>query len=257
MVIMHNNHHINNLKENGYTVLKNVYSEEEITFLRNSFIEYFNEGGGFIVDTIKTRMKRIRKNIYQKLRGEDFISKVAKVKVDWFKESKLSIYRDLTLKKLNAEILSTILNEKIIFAERNDFHINTNADWHKDVLNRGAKNFQKNSPWEPEGINQMKIYTAITYLQKIPKDEGFMIKKGSHLKSDYTSGENYIISDEVKLGDVILFDIRLTHRPVYSEKYNRLFFSTSYGVENKYLHQYIKGTLYRQRIQNAQNKLHY
>lgn len=254
---MKNNQQMNKLIENGYIIIKNVYSEEEINFIRNGFTEYFNQGGGYVVDTMKTRLKRIRKNIFRKITGKSFLKKIARVKVDWFKEPKLSVYKNLALSRLNKNILSSILNQEIIFAERNDFHINTNAHWHKDVLNRGAKKFQIDDPWGDKGIKNMKIYTAITYLQEIPENEGFMIKKYSHLKSDYESGVDYIISGEHQLGDVILFDIRLTHRPVYSEEYDRLFFSTSYGVKNKYLDQYVNGTLYRQRIQNTKNKHHY
>ena len=251
------NSHKDELEKNGYTIIKNVYSDNEINFLRNGFIQHFDNGGGFIVSTLKTRLKKIIYNLKFFFKKKNFIKRKARVDVDWYKDLSLNNLKEIATSKLNEHILSDLIGEDIIFAERNDFHINTNAEWHKDILNRGARKFQIDNPWSIEGINNSKIYAAITYLQTIPNGEGLMIKKYSHLTNDVDFGEDYLISNEVELGDTIIFDIRLTHKPIFSGNYDRVFFSTGYGIKSKYLDQYIEGTLYRQKTQRDSEKLHY
>lgn len=212
------------LKE-GYGIAKGVFSKDEISLARELSLEYFKNGGGFNNST-------------------------GRAKPDWIKEESLVRLKELIFSKNIDKIIERVIGEQVEFIGHNDLHINRNVGWHKDRLNNEARKFEVNSPWEVVDNQTMKIYKANIYLQDHSNNhDGLIVKSGTHLKEHFDCGK--IVPIKPMVGDVVIFDQRITHMAQWSGGYDRLLICVGYGVKNCIFDQFKKGTEFRQNKQNG------
>ena len=213
------------LKKDGFVLIPDVFQPEQIKKIRSLCYEYFSRGGGF------------------KNAG-------GHAKPDWIKEPFLSdalrIYDLENVKR----IVSENVGEDVDFVGHNDLHLNRTVGWHKDRLNGEARKFEINSPWEKVGGETMKIYKVNFYLQDhSDNNDGLTVRVGSHTTPDM--GEGPIVQVRPRLGDIILFDQRITHMARWSGGYNRFLICMGFGIKNMFFEQFKKGTEFRQNKQNG------
>ena len=213
------------LLRDGFTIIKNFFTEEEVNYFRKSSLQYFSSNGGFLDSS-------------------------GRAKPDWIKEeSLLPLYQKWNSKKIEKTIESYI-GENVEFIGHNDLHINRNAGWHKDRLNGEARKFELNSPWDVVSDQSMKIYKVNFYMQSHKNNQdGLTVIKKSHHHSDMGSLRD-AITLHPDLGDIVIFDQRITHMGKWSGGYDRILLCMGYGVKNIFFEQFKKGTEYRQNKQN-------
>ena len=120
------------LKENGYFIIKNVFTENEINNYRNIILNYkknnktINHAGGITIpDFIKIKdleeISLIRNNI-----------------------------------KIN-KVLKTIFDDNYRFCSHNDIGINRIVGWHKDKLNGDYSKYETVDIWSSINVKNMKL----------------------------------------------------------------------------------------------------
>lgn len=215
------------LLEKGFIIVKNVFTEEEVSFFRKISLEYFNNKGGFASST-------------------------GRAKPDWIKEDRLSLLYEKWRYKNMESIIEGLVGEKVEFVGHNDLHLNRNTNWHKDRLNDEARKFELNSPWETIDGQTMKIYKVNFYMQShLNNQDGLAVILGSHKTEEIDTSKNliYLCPD---IGDIVIFDQRITHMGRWSKGYDRILLCMGYGVKNIFFEQFKNGTEFRQ---NKQNRL--
>lgn len=209
----------------GYLVIEDIFTKEEVEFCRNISLEYFKKGGGFRNST-------------------------GKAKPDWIKEEELKPLYNLLASKNLEKIVENLIGEPVEFVGHNDLHINRNVGWHKDRLNNDARKYEVSSPWDNVNGETMKIYKINFYLQShSDNSDGLVVKHGSHKVENMSEGQDVILRPN--LGDIVVFDQRITHMAKWSGGYNRLLICMGYGVKNLFFEQFKLGTEYRQNKQNG------
>lgn len=213
------------LDKAGFVVIKSVFSVEQIEKMRKIALKFFSSGGGLS-------------------NAGGF------AKPDWIKADELtSLLEEFNLNKMES-LISKYVGESVCFIGHNDLHLNRSVGWHKDQLNGEARKYQLNSPWETVNGETMKIYKVNLYLQDHSgNNDGLTVRIGSHKFPQIGRG----IVGQVKpsIGDIILFDQRISHKAIWSGGYDRILICVGYGVKNTFFEQFKKGTEFRQDIQNG------
>ena len=208
----------------GFTTLRGVFSPSEIALFREQALKFFSQGGGFPDST-------------------------GRAHPDWIKTSQLKTMYAIWSSKNIPGLISKLIGQKVEFIGHSDLHLNRNVGWHKDRLNNEAKKFELNNPWEVCNGETMKIYKANLYLQAHDDNyDGLIVREGSHLTETMDDGEVSVIHPSI--GDVVVFDQRITHMAQWSGGYDRLLICMGYGVNNIFFEQFKKGTEFRQAKQN-------
>ena len=214
----------------GYIILKDIFSEEEINKAKEIILEYkknnkllSNSSGYTIANFID-------------IKDLEYIS---------------------TLKDNSRihETLKVIFNgDNYRFCSHNDIGINRIVGWHKDKLNGIYEKFQKNDIWKEYNNEKHEIVKVLIYLENHDNtNDGLKLVPGSHLVRFIDSSKNIKIKSNI--GDVIIFDQRITHRGNEKQvKDSRILVSFGFGKNNIFTDNFEKGTIARQNNQNNQNK---
>jgi hypothetical protein len=139
----------------------------------------------------------------------------------------------------------------------NDIGINRIVNWHKDTLNNQYKIYQKKNIWLEYNNETHQIYKFLIYLQDHSNNlDGLTLIEKSHLVPEIIIDNNkkYINS---LVGDVIIFDQRITHRGQfqnYNYKTDRILISLGFGKNNIFTKEFEEGTIKRQNDQNMMIK---
>lgn len=160
--------------------------------------------------------------------------------------------------KILAVMRQLLGQEKIMFTSHCDLHCRTLSAWHKDdgmtVMEGGYFGFPA---YDREDC---KVYKVALYLQDHDHNKaGLTVRNGSHKLSALNQGEEVYLP--TKAGDIVVFDVRLTHRgqrsvvPVeFLEKPNHLIkkglnkvFKISHKKSDRYFKK-IYDTLYGDRL---------
>lgn len=229
-MIQLNQDEINNLKVNGYIIIRNFYNTSDIIKMRNIIID-----------------KMINKKNMLNL-GNNSGSKP-----DFLRDS---MFKDLIpLLKLNDihNIMKSIFNAPFHLCYHNDIGINRIVNWHKDTLNNQYKIYQKKNIWLEHEGEKHEIYKFLIYLQDhSTNNNGLQLIEKSHLNPSINitiENKKYINSS---VGDIIIFDQRITHRGQF-ENYNkidRILISLGFGKNNIFTKEFEEGTQKRQYDQN-------
>ena len=106
--------------------------------------------------------------------------------------------------------------------------------------------------WDDYICDKHEILKVLIYLEDHSRDNDVLkLVPKSHLKQDINP-DGYI-QLKPKLGDVVIFDQRITHRGMERQvRYPRILVSFGFGKNNIFTDNFEKGTIIRQ---NTQNKL--
>lgn len=172
---------ISTLKNDGFVIVRNIFSNYEISQLRKLVNKHFKTKG------ISANSGLTQPN-----------AAVEIPEISWL------FYHPKIL-----TIMSELLRqEKTMFTSHCDVHSGTLSAWHKDdgmaVMDGGY--FGK--PTYDE-LNCC-VYKVAIYLQDhVHNRSGLTVKKGSHRVSALDCGEEVYL--KTRVGDVVIFDVRLTH----------------------------------------------
>lgn len=212
----------------GYIILENVFSKEELIKCRDEIIRYikenktFKNGGGIsIPDFIK----------------KDGLKETAKLKDN---------------NKIHKALIEIFNGYNYRFCSHNDIGINRICPWHKDKLNGSLSKYETVNIWGIYEGERHEIVKVLIYLEGHKNNNnGLKLVPRSHLNPRIDS--NGSIQLRPKMGDVIIFDQRITHRGMSKQvRYPRILVSFGFGKNNIFTDNFEKGTIIRQ---NKQNKI--
>ena len=217
---------MNEIREKGYIVLKNIFSKEELMKCQEEVLAYIknnkqiqNAGGITIPDFIKKRELHLTSQL---------------------KENPKLI-----------KALDEIFNgNNYRFCFHNDIGINRIVGWHKDRLNGEYAKYQSIDIWSEHQGERHEIVKVLIYLENHINDHsGLKLVPGSHLTRNLNY--NNCIELHPELGDVVIFDQRITHRGMEKQVDNpRILVSFGFGKNNIFTDQFESGTILRQNNQN-------
>lgn len=152
-------------------------------------------------------------------------------------------------------LMKTIFEAPFHLCFHNDIGINRIVNWHKDTLNNQYKIYQKTNIWNDYEGEKHEIYKFLIYMQNHSKDNfGLYVIEGSHKNPEIFIDQKKIKYVGVEIGDVIIFNQKITHRgQKYDSLYtDRILLSLGFGKNNIFTREFEEGTIHRQ---NDQNKM--
>ncbi len=168
------------LKDDGYVVIPNLMSSEEVQHYRRVVIDYFgNPGNHFTYSN----------------GGKGLANSFAYI------PELCSLLADKKIKQTLQDIVGTPL----FYLHHSDIHYNRLSSWHKDTDGYIERPWDKRS-----GEESFSLYKIAFYLQDhIENNHGLTVRKGSHLSSELNHGEE--VNLQCKVGDAVFFDQRISH----------------------------------------------
>lgn len=216
------------IDKEGYLIISNLLSSEQIN-------DYKEEVNNYI------------KN-YPTLKNAGGISIPDFISTSHFPKTSSIIYNPKLL-----EILTDILGTSFRFCSHNDIGINRIVGWHKDKLNGDVAKYETVNIWETHNDEKHEIVKVLIYLQDHSNNnDSLHIVPGSHLNPKIETSGSILLHP--KVGDIIIFDQRVTHRGMgkFMGKENRILVSFGFGKNNIFTDNFEKGTIIRQ---NRQKKI--
>ena len=213
------------LNKNGFFVVKDVFSKSEIEHFKNIVLNY------------------IKKN--------KTISNAQGITIpDFIKKTELKDVADIRDNKKINEVLRELFDNNYRFCGHNDIGINRIVGWHKDKLNGNYANYETHDIWSEVNGEKHEIVKVLIYLQDHSNNnDGLKIIPGSHLSRKIET--NSIHQLKPKLGDIVIFDQRITHRGMEKQvPHSRILVSFGFGKNNIFTDNFEKGTTKRQNEQN-------
>lgn len=101
-------------------------------------------------------------------------------------------------------VFRALLDENIWFTGHCDIHMNMLSGWHKDSGESVGGYFKGDYFAAPD----CQVYKAAVYLQDATPRDGLTVRLGSHRHSSHAGLEQHVPN---KAGDVVFFDVRLSH----------------------------------------------
>lgn len=217
----------NKIIDDGYVILKNIFTKIELIKCQNEIYNYiktnktFKNAGGI---TIPDFIKRKELILTKKLKNNSKIHDALK-----------DIFR----------------GDDYRFCSHNDIGINRVVGWHKDKLNGEVSKYETVNIWSEHNGEKHEIVKVLIYLESHNNNnDGLKLVPKSHLTAKINSWGYIQLNPEI--GDVIIFDQRITHRGMERQvKYPRILISFGFGKNNIFTDNFEKGTIVRQ---NSQNK---
>lgn len=215
----------NKIKNEGYIILKKVFTKEEINTYKNEVLDYIkthkvikNAGGITIPDFIKNKELQLTAKMKDNIKIHTF--------------------------------LSEIFNNDYRFCGHNDIGINRIVGWHKDKLNGEYSKYERQDIWNEYNGEKHEIVKVLIYLQDHSiNNDGLKLVPGSHLEKKIITKDYIQLKPEI--GDVIIFDQRITHRGMEKQvKQPRILVAFGFGKNNIFTDNFEKGTICRQNDQN-------
>lgn len=213
--------HKDEIATEGFTVVKGVYTSDEIRNARNAIEKWTQVHKG--------------------------LSTAGGVSIpDFIKMPALKPVTELKDNSLLKSTLGDILNDDFRFCSHNDIGIARAVGWHKDKLNGQYAKYQKTNIWKPlPNGDRHEILKALIYLQdQEDKETSLFVVPGSHTRTSMDTKKAKQVS--VKSGDVVIFDQRITHRGAHKSKPGRILVSFGFGKNNVFTDEFEAGTVARQ-----------
>jgi hypothetical protein len=224
---------LQNLKEKGYIIIKKFYNIQDIIKMRKIILHNM----------------KIKKNML--ILGDNSGSKP-----DFLRDSSFKTL--IPLLRLNDihNIMKNIFNTPFHLCFHNDIGLNRIVNWHKDTLNNQYKHYQKTDIWSQFNGEKHEIYKFLIYLEDHSFDNnGLCLIEGSHLEP--TIKVDNIDNNRLKyihnrIGDIVIFDQRITHRGQQNNigRIDRILISLGFGKNNIFTKEFEEGTIKRQNDQN-------
>lgn len=102
------------------------------------------------------------------------------------------------------EVFRQLLAEQMLFTGHCDIHMNMLSGWHKDSGEHVGGYFNGNY----FAAEECYVYKAAVYLQDATTSDGLTVALGSHRHPGHQGQIEWVPS---KAGDVVFFDVRLSH----------------------------------------------
>ena len=153
------------------------------------------------------------------------------------------------------EALKSILGTNYRFCRHNDIGIDRLVPWHQDKLNGKYSKYETHNIWTFHEGEEQVIVKVLIYLQDHITDGGLYLVPGSHKSKKILKSPAQHL--DVKLGDVVIFDQRISHRGTLSHpvsKKERILVSFGFGRNNIFTDNFERGTIARQLDQSGQMK---
>ncbi len=176
-----NNNLTKQITDDGFVLIRNLLSQDEIKQLRKKVKDYFNNKG-----------VNLNKGLTQPNAAVEF------PEISWI------FYHPKIL-----QVMSQLLGEQqIMFTSHCDIHCQTLSAWHKDDGMTVMDGGYFGQPMY--GNEDCRVYKVAIYLQDhFHNNGGLTVRKGSHKYPSLDRGEEVYL--KTKAGDAIVFDVRLTH----------------------------------------------
>ncbi len=151
--------------------------------------------------------------------------------------------------RLQATLSHVFAGEAFRFCSHNDAGISLSVGWHKDRLNDDYRKYETVDIWSQHQGERHEIVKVLVYLQDhSDNDDGLKLVPGSHLSRDIDTKK--WIQLRPALGDVVIFDQRITHRGMERPSpVPRVLVSFGFGKNNVFTDNFERGTRARQRDQ--------
>ena len=169
------------VSEHGFMVLKNAISNHDAARLHDLFGECFEAQSMQHKDSLNSRI----------LPGASHLI-----------PSMASI---ITSEKI-IQCLRVICGDDLFYTSHSDLHEGFASSWHKD--DGGGKYFESLPDYFENTM--CKVFKVGLYLQDCSVDGGLSVRDGSHRVKDKKVGEQLYVP--TGLNDVVIFDVRLTHK---------------------------------------------
>ena len=165
------------MKNNGYAVVKNLLSSEEIHDLRITCADHLSRSG------TETNLGKLEGNCAVRI-----------PQLGWV----------FTHPKILDTVRSALGSKSIVFTGNSDIQISRLSGWHKD-----DGDGQYLGP-ECYDAPDCRIFRVGIYLQDhTGNDQGLRVKRGSHVSPSNDIGD--VVYLPTAPGDIVIFDVRLTH----------------------------------------------
>lgn len=231
---MNQSRQIIKLKKNGFIVLNNMISDDEILAFRK-----------IVIDNL---------SYFKKTRPSEWSGHLA----GFHRFPQFSMLSDFFLKDSIQFFLSLVCKQNIIFCAITDIIVNRSQVWHTDLLRGPYSKFLN------EDIiynnNSGGPYKILCYLQP---GKSLKVIPGSHLRAISLKCDSHAVPEsetevyEVKVGsgDIVIMDIRLIHSGNSENFFQhenfknnpRILFSSVFGAANSMTEKMIKGNKVRLR----------
>jgi len=215
----------NKIITEGFVIVENIFTKEQLINCKNTIINYINNN------------KCIKNG--KGLTIPDFIKIPELLEVANLKNS-------IELNK----ILEIILSKNYRFCQHNDIGINRQCGWHKDKLNGIYSKYETIDIWSEHQNEKHEIVKVLIYLEDHSNDNNALrIVPKSHINRKIVIDK--YIQLKPKLGDIVIFDQRITHRGAENAYRDyRILVSFGFGKNNIFTDNFEKGTVLRQNDQN-------
>jgi ectoine hydroxylase-related dioxygenase (phytanoyl-CoA dioxygenase family) len=213
------------LENQGYFIVENIFTGDEIRSFREEILNY------------------IKKN--------NCIRNASGITIpDFIQHKSLSKTGSIKDNEKITDILNNIFDNNYRFCSHNDIGINRIVGWHKDKLNGEYSKYETIDIWSEHEGEKHEIVKVLIYLQDHSNNnDGLKIVPGSHLERNIND-KNWIQLNP-SLGNVIIFDQRITHRGMEKQvEDDRILVSFGFGKNNIFTDNFEKGTVLRQNKQN-------
>ncbi|MEM8497933.1 MAG: hypothetical protein AAF542_07910 [Pseudomonadota bacterium] len=170
------------VRENGYAIIPQAFSMEEIADLRSTLSSYFSNGD------------------YQYMHG-------GKARPDFLNCEYLSSLSWILRNEKVVAVLNELVGQEILYCHHSDAQMNVTNSWHKDHCS-----IAESDPWaQSNDDEEYGVYKIALYLQDYSAGDSYAlrVRKGSHMSSEIDDGE--VVDLCTGLGDAIIFDCRLAH----------------------------------------------
>jgi hypothetical protein len=200
----------------GFIIIPNVYSPAQIREVRREIEAFHSEGDeASIVDFV----------------GRGILPLTAELR---------------NSQALHAALRDVFGGNDYRFCAHNDIGYGRVVGWHKDRLNGEYRAYERLDPF----VDAQRIVKVAVYLQDHTRDSRALhVVRGSHRQQRVDTKNSSVL--QPKLGSVVVFDQRLTHRGGHDGRKQpgesaRILVSFGFGRDNAYTDQFEEGTRARQ-----------
>lgn len=174
------------IRRDGYVIARSILSPTEIALLRTQLLQHFHHSWN------PEGLGKHQPNAAVEITSISWI---------YTHPAILAVFRELSGQ------------DRLVFTGNSDAHMNMLSWWHKDTGEQKGGCFSGDYFTRSE----CNVYRAGIYLQDHTNGNGLTVKKGSHLTRSLTRGSEEAL--RTAIGDVVFFDIRLTHAGQFADAF--------------------------------------
>ncbi len=177
------------IERDGYVIARNILTGEEIARLRHALIQHFQ---------LSWTVEGLGKH------QPNAAVEIAAIRWVFTHPAILATFREL------------FGQDRLVFTGNCDAHMNMLSWWHKDTSEGAGGCFSG----DYFSRSDCRVYRAGIYLQDHDIRHGLTVRNGSHHTKSLTTG--LVETLRTHAGDVIFFDIRLTHAGQFADPVENL-----------------------------------